>query len=54
MKGLRERLGIASVMDVVIKGRLAWFGHLERKDASNSVSDCRNMEVVGSRAKVDS
>ena len=31
MKGLRERLGIVSVMDVVRNGRLAWFGHLERK-----------------------
>ena len=26
MKGLRERLGIVSVMDVVRRGRLAWFG----------------------------
>ena len=50
-KELRERLGIVSVMDVVRKGRLAWFGHLKRKDASDCVSDCRNMEVVGSRGK---
>ena len=51
MKGLRERLGIVSVMDVVRKGRLAWFGHLERKDTSDCVSDCREMEVAGSRGK---
>ena len=53
MKGLRERLGIVSVMDVVRKGRLAWFGHLERKDTSDCVSDCRNVDVVVAEAKVD-
>ena len=47
MKGLRERLGTLSVIGVR-RGRLAWFGHLERKDTSDCVSDCRNMEVVGS------
>ena len=51
MKRLRERLGKVSVMDMVRKGRLVWFGHLERKDTSDCVSDCRNMEVVGSREK---
>ena len=53
MKGLRERLDIVSVVDVVRRGRLAWFGHLEQKDTSDYVSNCRNMEVVGSRAKGD-
>ena len=51
MKGLRKHLGIGSVMDVVRRGRLAWFGHLERRDSSYCVSNCRSMEVVGSRGK---
>ena len=48
---LRERLGIVGVMDVVRKGRLAWFGHLERRDTSDCVSGCREMELAGSRGK---
>ena len=51
MNELRERLGIVGVMDVVRKGRLAWFGHLERRDTSDCVSGCREMEVAGSRGK---
>ena len=42
---------IASNGLIVRKGRLAWFGHLERKDTSDCVSDCREMEVAGSRGK---
>ena len=33
------------------KGRLAWFGHLERKDTSDCVSGCRGVEVAGSRGR---
>jgi len=29
---LLGHLGIVSVADVVLKGRLIWYGHVERKD----------------------
>ena len=36
---------------MVRKSRLGWFGHLERKDAGDWVSACRNMAVVGNVGK---
>ena len=30
---------------------LGWFGHLERKDAGDWVSACRNMAMVGNAEK---
>mgnify|MGYP001824797758 CR=1 FL=1 len=42
---LYRRLGIVSVTDVVRRGRLRWFGHLERKKRSDWVSACRGFEV---------
>src|SRR6266516_2823200 len=44
---LRHGLGIESVDRVVSRGRLRWFGHVERKEADDCVSKCRNLEVVG-------
>ncbi len=44
---LRKRLDIEDVADVVRRGRLGWFCHLERKDTGDWVSACRNMVVVG-------
>ena len=43
---LRKRLEIEDVADVVRKSRLGWFGHLERKDAGDCVSACRNIAIV--------
>ena len=48
---LRKRLDIEDVADVVRKSRLGWFGHLERKDARDWVSACRNMAIVGNAEK---
>ena len=48
---IRNRLGIVSVSDLVRQGRLRWFGHVERKDADDWVSACRNMAVSGERGK---
>src|SRR5213083_144136 len=45
---LRLGLGIEGVEEVVMRGRLRWFGHVERKEADDWVSKCRNLEVVGS------
>ena len=38
---LYRRLGVESVTDVVRRGRLRWFGHLERKDSTDWTSSCR-------------
>ena len=33
------------------RGRLRWFGHVERKADGDWVSACRNFEVAGSRGR---
>ena len=38
------------VEEVIRRGRLRWFGHVERKEVDDRVSACRNLEVVGSRS----
>jgi hypothetical protein len=38
---LYRRLGIEEVREVVKRGRLRWFGHVERMDVGNWVSACR-------------
>jgi len=48
---LRQQLSVVSVSDVVRQGRLRWFGHVERKDADDWVSACRNMVVSGERGR---
>lgn len=48
---LNERLGIEGVRGVVSQGRLRWFGHVERMEAGNWVSECRNFEVVGKKGR---
>ena len=48
---LRRRLGVEGVVEVMRRGRLRWFGHVERKEAGDWVSACRNLEVVGSRGR---
>ena len=48
---LRSRLGIVGVDRVVSRGRLRLFGHVERKEADDWVSKCRNLEVVGGARK---
>src|SRR6267154_2675275 len=44
---LRQGLGIESVESVVGRGRLRWYGHVERKAAVDWVFKCRNLEVEG-------
>ena len=48
---LRERLGLDSVVEVVRKGRLRWFGHVERKNKEDYVSSCRELAVTGVRGR---
>ena len=37
------------VSDVVRRGRLRWFGHVERKNVNDWVSGCRGLVVDGAR-----
>src|SRR5437899_3311308 len=48
---LRQGLGIESVDRVVSRGRWRWYGHVERKDTGDWVSECRNLEMVGGARK---
>ena len=48
---LRQGLGIESVVEVMRRGRLRWFGHVEWKEVDDWVSACRNLEVAGSRGR---
>lgn len=45
---LLKWLGIESVLEVVRRSRLRWFGHVERMCTDNWVSACREIKVVGS------
>ena len=44
---LLDRLDIECVSDVVRRGRLRWYGYVERKGCDDWVSACRNMVVDG-------
>jgi hypothetical protein len=46
-EALRGCLGVEGVADVLSRGRLGWFGHVERKSDDDMVSACRNIKVVG-------
>jgi len=39
------------VADLVRKGRLRWYGHVERKDGEDWVSKCQRLQVQGSRGR---
>jgi len=38
-------------MEAIRRGRLRWFGHVERKEVDDWVSACRNLEVARSRGR---
>ena len=48
---LLDRLGIESIAEVVRRGRLRWFGHVERMSADSWVSACREITIEGSRGR---
>ena len=44
-----KSFGVESVAEVVRRGRLRWFGHMERKRGDDWVSACINVVVAGER-----
>jgi hypothetical protein len=48
---LLRSLGVVSVSDVVRRGRLRWFGHVERKSDDDWVKGCQNLEIEGRAAR---
>ena len=48
---LKRRFGIEGVVEAMRRGRLRWFGHVERKEVNDWVSAVRNLEVAGSRGR---
>ena len=49
--GLWHLLSVEGVGDMVRRGRLRWFWHVERKSADDWVSKCRQLEVEGLRGR---
>ena len=47
---LYSLLGVQSVAEVVRRGRLRWFVHLEQKSGDDWVSTSRNVEMVGKKS----
>ena len=48
---LLDSLGVEAVETVVRRGRLGWFGHVERKARGDWVSSCRELVVEGINPK---
>ena len=48
---MQQRLGIVSVTEMVRRGRLRWFGHVERKGFKDWVANCREIEVDGVKGR---
>ena len=46
---LRRKLGIVKITDIVRRGRLRWYGHLQRKEDSDWVKGITRLEVPGRR-----
>ena len=47
----RDRLGIESISGVMRRGRLRWFGHVERMDGSNWVRRVKDLKPGGAAAR---
>jgi len=47
---LNGRLGLEEMADIVTRGQLSWFGHLERKGSDDWVSTGRSSELPRSKS----
>ena len=45
---LRSRMGLECISEVIRRGRLRWYGHVERMDKDSWVSKVRSVNVEGS------
>jgi len=50
---LLDCLGVVSVDELVTRGRLGWYENVERKDKSDWVSACRELQVEWTQSKVE-
>ena len=48
---LRDQLGVESMSEIMRRGRLRWFGHVERMGVGSCVKRCINMNANGRRAR---
>ena len=48
---LRSRFGVESIVEVVRRNRLRWFGHVQRKSDDDWVKRCAMLEVEGRKPK---
>jgi hypothetical protein len=46
---LRRRMGIESVKDALVRRRLRWWGHIERREESNWLKRCQKIVVPGKK-----
>jgi len=46
---IREKVGVASVVDKLREARLRWFGHVKRRSADAPVRRCEGLVVEGTR-----
>jgi len=51
MKRPAEMMGVVCVEEVFSRGRLRWYEQIERKDKSDWVSVCRELQVEGLRVR---
>ena len=48
---IRGLLGLDPVSLIIKRGRLCWFGHVERKDDADWLKRCMKMEFEGTRQR---
>lgn len=48
-KDIRDKVGVASMVDKTRKVRLRWFGHVKRKCVDAPVRRCERLAIVGMR-----
>mgnify|MGYP006336095605 CR=1 FL=1 len=49
MRNYVKKLGIEAVRVVLKKGRLRWWGHVERREDTHWLKKCMKLEVEGKK-----
>jgi enoyl reductase-like protein len=50
-KEIRVASNVESIIDVISKHRLKWFGHISRMNENNWIRKCLEMEIEGKRER---